>query len=305
MSYMIRGEGGDEDKGSLAQKDIRFSRTVQRLQRSVISELEKIATIHLYVLGFRNDDLLSFKLKLNNPSKISELQELESWRTKFEVAAAATEGFFSKRWIANTLFDVSDEDFLRNQRELFYDRQITQQLEAVATGAEGGFEGAGGGLGGLGTTGGEEEGFEDFEGPGEEAAPGEEGAEPAEEEGVLLATPDAAVAPGKRDDTVKYINRSTGETTTNKSKAKAYRPTKNDKRDMGARKRQFVAMASHEMSRAPSRQIRMNLPAGARELLGLGKGIFENKKTNYEKEEKEIFEVKEEIKKLFEQWEQM
>ena len=100
-------------------------------------------------------------------------------------------------------------------------------------------------------------------------------------------------------------NKKTGETTTNKSKAKAYSPKRDDKRDMGARKRQFTAMGSHEMARMPSRQVRMNLSPGARELLGLGKGIFENKTTIYEKEEKEIFEVKEDIKKLFENLEQI
>ena len=49
----------------------------------------------------------------------------------------------------------------------------------------------------------------------------------------------------------------------------------------------------------------MNLPAGAKELLGLGKGIFENKTTNYEKEEKEIFEVRDDIKKIFKDLEQI
>ena len=53
MSYLIRGEGGEEDKATLAQKDIRFARTIQRLQRSLISELEKIAIVHLYTLGYR------------------------------------------------------------------------------------------------------------------------------------------------------------------------------------------------------------------------------------------------------------
>jgi hypothetical protein len=307
MSYLIRGDGGEEDKGALAQKDIRFARTVQRLQRSLITELEKIAVVHLYVLGFRHDDLLSFDLKLNNPSKISELQELESWRTKFDVAAAATEGFFSKRWIAHNLFDVSDEDFLRNQRELFYDKQVAQQLEGVGQGAEEGFGGGGGGAPGgefdMGAEGGDEMGAEGGEEMGaeggEEMAPAEGGEEP-----VLLATPGGEPA-GKRDDTIKYIDKKTGETTTNKSKAKAYSPKRDDKRDMGARKRQFTAMGSHEMARMPSRQVRMNLSPGARELLGLGKGIFENKTTNYEKEEREIFEVKEDIKKLFESLEQI
>ncbi len=52
-SYLSRGEGAEEDKTTLAQKDIRFARTIQRLQRSVISELEKIGIIHLYTLGFQ------------------------------------------------------------------------------------------------------------------------------------------------------------------------------------------------------------------------------------------------------------
>jgi len=303
MSYLIRGEGGEEDKGALAQKDIRFARTVQRLQRSLVTELEKLAVIHLYVLGFRNDDLLSFSLKLNNPSKISELQELESWRTKFEIASNATEGFFSKRWIANNLFDMSDEDFLRNQRELFYDKQVTQQLEGIAQAAEEGFGGSG--LGGGGGGGGDFDMDTGEELGGEELGGDELGGEPPPgDESPLLASPGEPPA-GKRDDTIKYINKATGHTTTNKSKAKVYKPEKFDKRDMGARKRQFTAMGSHETARMPSRQVRMNLSPGAKELLGLGKGMFENKTTNYEKEEKEIFEVKEDIKKLFENLEQI
>ena len=116
---------------------------------------------------------------------------------------------------------------------------------------------------------------------------------------------------GKRDDKVGW-NRpdvwmdKEGRTTTKKSKQKMYRPVKQDKRRTdGPRKRQMTALGSHEIARMPSRQVRMNLPVGAKELLGLGKGIFENKTTNYEKEEKEIFEVKDDIKKIFEDLEQI
>ena len=80
-SYLSRSEGADEDKTTLAQKDVRFARTIQRLQRSIVSELEKVGIIHLHTLGFKGDDLLSFNLSLNNPSKIAELQELEHWKT--------------------------------------------------------------------------------------------------------------------------------------------------------------------------------------------------------------------------------
>ena len=119
QSYLTMGEGATEDKTTLAQKDIRFARTIQRLQRVVVAELEKIGIIHLFTLGYRNDDLLSFKLFLNNPSKIAELQELEQWDKKFSVAGNATEGYFSKRWVAEHLFGMSEDEFLRNQRDVF------------------------------------------------------------------------------------------------------------------------------------------------------------------------------------------
>ena len=146
QSYLFRGEGADEDKATLAQKDIRFARTIQRLQRVVITELEKIAIIHLFTLGYRENDLISFKLSMNNPSKIAELQDLEQWRTKFDVASAASEGFFSKRWVAENIFAISEEEFLRNQREMFHDRIITAQLDQSV---EGEYAGLGGGVGDL------------------------------------------------------------------------------------------------------------------------------------------------------------
>ena len=153
MSYLSRGDGQTEDKATLAQKDIRFARTIQRLQRSVVSELEKIGLVHLYTLGYRGDDLISFKLLLNNPSKIAELQELEHWKQKFDIAGAATEGFFSKRWISENILGMSDEEFLRNQREMFYDKKMASMLEKASeevpasapdTGASGGASGGGG-----------------------------------------------------------------------------------------------------------------------------------------------------------------
>jgi hypothetical protein len=142
------GEGaGTDDKGTLAQKDVRFARTIQRLQRVVVSELEKIGMIHLFTLGYRDDDLLSFSLQLNNPSKIAELQEIEIWKSRFEIAGAATEGYYSKRWIAENLLGMSEEEFLRNQREMFFDKKFTAALEASATedaAAAGGGDDAGG-----------------------------------------------------------------------------------------------------------------------------------------------------------------
>jgi hypothetical protein len=235
-SYLSRGEGADEDKTTLAQKDIRFARTIQRLQRSVVSELEKIGIIHLYTMGFRGDDLINFKLALNNPSKIAELQELEHWDKKFTVASAAVEGFFSRRWIAEHLFSMSDEEFLRNQREIFYDRKFDAQLAGVAEAMQ--EEAAGLGGPGLGDEefGGEEFGGEEFgaEEPGGELGAEELGGEElGGEEDVLLAAPGEEAPPGRRED--GYY--------TSLSKGKKYYPVRRDGRRFGGVKRNRKATA--------------------------------------------------------------
>ena len=214
QSYLTMGEGASEDKTTLAQKDIRFARTIQRLQRVAIAELEKIGIIHLYTMGYRNDDLLAFTLQLNNPSKIAELQELEHWDKKFSVASNATDGYFSKRWIAEHLFGMSEDEFLRNQREMFFDKKFAAKLEAAASGGEAGEDaGGGGGLagglddlgGGLGgDTGGDTDLGGDLGDLGGEAGGDTGGSDVGGDKGGdtdLLAEPSA-----KRDDSPGYVD---------------------------------------------------------------------------------------------------
>jgi hypothetical protein len=182
-AYLAQSDA-QEDKTTLSQKDIRFARTIQRLQRVVVAELEKIAIIHLYTLGYRDSDLLSFKLSLNNPSKIAELQELEHMRLKFDVAGSATEGYFSKQWVYRNIFKASEEEIERIQVEQFSDALHAAALEQTATPPE---EGGGGDLGG-------DLGGDDLGGDlGDE----EVGEEPADE-GPLLAEPE--IEPGQRND---------------------------------------------------------------------------------------------------------
>ena len=296
QSYLFRGEGANEDQTTLAQKDIRFARTIQRLQRAVITELEKVGIIHLYTLGYRGNDLISFKMSLNNPSKIAELQELEQWRTKFDVASAAAEGFFSKRWIADNLFNISEEEFLRNQREIAYDKIMLAQFDVLdADAGTGG--GAGGGLGGGdllglgGDTGGDDLG-DDLGGdetPAETPTPDDSPAEaPAatEPEGNLLAVP------GKRDDDVVKMAvkgpRGKVFTTTNRSKGKMYEPRgESDKR----------ALARSMKSQGSMRGI-TGIPHGYKDMKRLARGVSEDQQSNYDMQEQQILEHNNEIKKL-------
>lgn len=287
QSYLSRGDGADEDKTTLAQKDIRFARTIQRLQRAVISELEKIGIVHLYVLGYTGDDLISHKLFLNNPSRIAELQELEYWKTKFDVAGSATENFFSKRWISKNLFGLSDEEFLRNQRELFYDKKFSfalEQNEEIIGSTEGGSL-FGGGT--LPTTG--EEGVPEKDAQGQPISPeigglGADTTQPEQELDKFGEPKDKMlIPPAKRDD---------GMTTTARSKGKWYKPVTADSRDSGARKRSYLAHGGSQKASGGKRNV---LGAGALELMGLSNGVFEENL-----EEKQIFETNNEIKVLLE-----
>jgi hypothetical protein len=293
-SYLTRSEGGDEDKATLAQKDIRFARTVQRLQRSVTSELEKIAVIHLFARGYRGKDLTSFKLRLNNPSKLAQLQELEHWKTKFDTAAGATEGYFSKRWVAENIFNLSEEEMLRIKREMFHDRKFEATLEKVAEEIATGGGALGGDLGGEdlgGDLGGEELGDEELAG---EAAEGGDELE-AEEESTLLAAPPDPDAPAKRDDGTRTKRTNTGKKLTKTSKSKDwYMPKQSDRRDAGARSRNIKSQA------LPGMDPRALHPGwkGKDGLKGLGYGITENLQTTYSREEEEIMQVNNEIKDL-------
>ena len=307
QSYLSSDENSTEDKTTLAQKDVRFARTIQRLQRVIVAELEKIGIIHLYTLGYRGDDLVSFKIALNNPSKIAEMQELEHWKTKFDAASSATEGFFSKRWIAKKLFSMTDEEFLRNQREMFFDRRFEAELEAeaeavAAEGAPGGDLGLGGDEGGDLGLGGDEGGDLGLGGDegGDADLGGEGGDEAAEDEGGLLAEPAK-----RRDDIGGDIVRTrTGRKAfkpkgskgyvTSRSKGKEYVAQASPSTGASARKRAMAGATHSELAKNTTR----NVFKGASELSSLANMTYENKEPNYLDEESKIFETNREVRDL-------
>jgi hypothetical protein len=177
--------GYDEDigaKATLAQEDIRFSRSIQRIQKTVIAELNKIAIIHLYSHGFTEDDLLDFELKLSNPSSVAQQQKLELIRSKFEIAGQAPEGMVDREWIRKHILDLSDEDIKRIEYGKKVDKLADMALEQVqlptndlegeeGSGQQGGLEQdadlGGGGLDGGGGGGGLESLFAGEEKEGE------------------------------------------------------------------------------------------------------------------------------------------
>lgn len=103
-------EGDLGSKSTLSQMDVRFARTIHKIQRVMIQELNKLAIIHLYSLGYRGEDLLNFKIGMATPSTIAELQSLELWRTKFEVASMSQQGMFDRYFIYKNLFKLNNEE---------------------------------------------------------------------------------------------------------------------------------------------------------------------------------------------------
>ncbi len=133
--------GYDESIGSkatLSQEDIRFSRTIARIQRTVIAELNKLAIIHLYSNGFDGDDLLDFTLQLPNPSTIAQQQKLDLYGTRFDIVSKAPEGYFDKRWLRKNLLGLTDEEIEEIEEGRVKDKLRELELEKVQAESEGG-----------------------------------------------------------------------------------------------------------------------------------------------------------------------
>jgi hypothetical protein len=119
-------------KATLAQQDVRFARTIDRIQKIFVSELNKIAIIHLFLLGYTGDDLVDFELKLANSSIIAEQQHLELWRTKLEIAASAQEGVFDRDFIWKRIFKLTDEEIDQIREGKKFDKLEDLFLEQVS-----------------------------------------------------------------------------------------------------------------------------------------------------------------------------
>ena len=168
-------------KATLAQEDIRFSRTINVIQKTILAELNKLAIIHLYAHGYDAEDLQNFTLRLSNPSTVAQQQKLELWRAKFEIGGSLPEGMGSKAFVQSEIWGLSKEQIDEMNEQRMKEKVVDNAIEAGA--AEGGGEAGGGGGedlfgGGEEETGGGEEAGGATETPPEENA----GEEPGEEE---------------------------------------------------------------------------------------------------------------------------
>ena len=127
--------GYDENtdgKATLAAQDIRFARTIERIQRIVVSELYKIALVHLYTQGYTSEQLTNFELSLTSPSVIYDQERIALMKEKMELASAMRDSnLFSSDWIYDNIFHLSEEQFDEMRDLVREDKKRTFRLTQI------------------------------------------------------------------------------------------------------------------------------------------------------------------------------
>jgi hypothetical protein len=117
--------------------DIRFTRTVNRIQQAFLMELTKVATIHLFLLGFE-DELTNFTLSMNNPSTQAEQLEIENMQKKIDAVRDAVSDpgnglpVMSQTRALKQIMKWSDKEIKENLEEIRLEKGIAAELEKTA-----------------------------------------------------------------------------------------------------------------------------------------------------------------------------
>ncbi|MBT4209069.1 portal protein [Candidatus Woesearchaeota archaeon] len=120
-------------KATLAAEDVRFARTIERIQRIITSELTKIAVVHLYSQGFTDEELVNFELKLTNPSTIYEQEKLELWGNKVTLARDMKDNaLLPSDWVYKNIFNFSNDEIVELEKELVTDQKQKFRFEQIA-----------------------------------------------------------------------------------------------------------------------------------------------------------------------------
>ena len=126
------------DGKNLALQDIRFARTINRIQKSMLAELNKIAIVHLFLLGFE-DELSNFTIGLTNPSTQADLLKIDVWKEKVllykDLVSDPGNGIqaTSSTWAKKHIFGWSDEEVRLDLQQQRVERAVGEELKATAT----------------------------------------------------------------------------------------------------------------------------------------------------------------------------
>jgi len=111
-------------KATLAAEDIRFARTIERIQRIILSELTKIALVHLYTQGYTDESIANFDLSLTTPSIIYDQERIALMKEKVDLASQMMEAsIFPTDWIYDKIFQLSDDQLDDVKAQILEDKK--------------------------------------------------------------------------------------------------------------------------------------------------------------------------------------
>ena len=117
----------------MAAEDIRFGRTIDRIQRIILSELYKIALVHLYSQGYRDEQMTNFELDLTTPSIIYDQEKIALMKEKVDLASTMLENkMFPTDWIYENVFHFSEDEY-EEYRDLIVQDQKRFRLQQIET----------------------------------------------------------------------------------------------------------------------------------------------------------------------------
>lgn len=126
------GAAEGETRSSVTQNDIRFARTIERIQKIFVSEFYKIALVHLKVQGFSTDDLLNFELYLSNPSLVFERQKTDVLTAKVDLAKSIREdNLLSDKYIYENIFGFSEDEWKGMRNAVIEDAKHKLRLQQI------------------------------------------------------------------------------------------------------------------------------------------------------------------------------
>jgi hypothetical protein len=122
-------------KATLAAEDIRFARTIERIQKIVLSELYKIGLVHLYTQGYDGEQLTNFELSLTTPSIIYDQEKIALLKEKVALAKDILDSkILPTDWIYDNVFHFSEDQFdeyrdliIEDQKRAFRNQQIADE----------------------------------------------------------------------------------------------------------------------------------------------------------------------------------
>lgn len=124
-------------KATLAAEDVRFARTIERIQRTIVSELTKIAVVHLAAQGVSGHDMVDFSLSLVNPSTIYEQEKINLWSEKVSLAADIKDlNMISKQWLYENIFNMSENEMNDEKTKIIQDLQDKYRYEQIENDGE-------------------------------------------------------------------------------------------------------------------------------------------------------------------------